>query len=177
MAVDYGRSFEFVVLGRPQPKGSTVSFRSASTGRTVTRSSNPRLAGWERAVALAAIEARVPMLSGPVEIEVYFRFARPKDHYHKGRKYKYIRIGSDNGDLLCGRSPYFAWVNKRNDLDKLLRATFDGMSGVCFEDDSQVVSVIARKIYTQSEECAAIVVRELIEVPGECSQCKQKGGA
>jgi crossover junction endodeoxyribonuclease RusA len=68
-------------------------------------------------------------------------------------------------------------VNKRNDLDKLLRATFDGMSGVCFEDDSQVVSVIARKIYTQSEECAAIVVRELIEVPGECSQCKQKGGA
>jgi crossover junction endodeoxyribonuclease RusA len=166
---DYGKHFKFVVLGRPQPKGSTVSFRSASTGRTVTRSSNPRLAGWERAVALAALEARVPMLSGPVEVEIYFRFARPTDHYHKSRKRGY--------DIFCGRAPFYAWVNKRNDLDKLLRATFDGMSGVCFEDDSQVVSVIARKIYTQSEECAAIVVRELIEAPGECSQCKQKGGA
>jgi crossover junction endodeoxyribonuclease RusA len=166
---DYGKTFEFVVLGRPQPKGSTVSFRSASTGRTVTRSSNPRLAGWERAVALAALEARVPMLSGPVEVEIYFRFARPADHYHKLRKRGY--------DIICGRAPFYAYVNKRNDLDKLLRATFDGMSGVCFKDDSQVVSVIARKVYALSQECAVIVVRELIEDPGDCPQCKKKGGA
>ena len=168
MAGAYGKCFEFVVLGRPQPKGSTVSFRSASTGSTVTRSSNPRLAGWERAVAIAALEARVPMLSGPVEVEIYFRFARPKDHYHRSPKLGYV---------FCGRAPFYAWVNKRNDLDKLLRATFDGMSGVCFEDDSQVVNVKASKVYTQSEECAAIVVRELIEAHGYCPKCKQKGGA
>lgn len=41
---------------------------------------------------------------------------------------------------------------KRPDLDKMLRALFDSMTGVCWRDDSQVVQVSASKRISELDE-------------------------
>lgn len=123
---------EFVVLGNPEPKGSTRAFRAGT--RTVTTSANPRLRGWEALVIEAASEAmgeRSP-LDCPIRVALVFRLARPAGHFGKRG--------------LLPSAPDFP-VGKP-DLDKLVRGVLDGITqaGV-WRDDSRVVAVRAMKVY------------------------------
>jgi Holliday junction resolvase RusA-like endonuclease len=45
----------------------------------------------------------------------------------------------------------------RPDLDNLLKAISDGMNGVVFRDDSQVVEVTARKIYGADPQARVVI--------------------
>lgn len=45
---------------------------------------------------------------------------------------------------------------KKPDLDKLIRATLDSLTGTVFEDDSQVVRVLAEKFYGLPERVEII---------------------
>lgn len=107
----------FIVEGIPAPQGSK---RHVGGGRMVE--SSKRVAPWRAAVAAAAREAEV-FISGPVMINLDFRFPRPKRMKPKDR------------------SP----MVQRPDLDKLIRSTLDGLTGVAFTDDSQVVKITATK--------------------------------
>ena len=49
------------------------------------------------------------------------------------------------------------WKTQRPDLDKLIRALGDSLSGICFEDDSQVAMVYAAKIFGPCEKITAKV--------------------
>ena len=69
-----------------------------------------------------------------VRIVVMFGFERPKKHStSKGLR--------DNAPLYHTSTP---------DTDKLLRALLDSMSGVVFEDDSQVAVIDVRKVYLKA---------------------------
>ena len=120
------RHLDFFVAGQPQPKGSTRAF--VVKGRPIITSSNKNLKQWELRVAHEA-QANVP--SGFCDGEscyhviAYFHFAEPKSHSKK-----------------------FAFMHTtRPDIDKCLRAVLDGLTGICFEDDSQVFWVTADKNY------------------------------
>jgi crossover junction endodeoxyribonuclease RusA len=70
--------------------------------------------------------------TGPVCVEVVFHFKRPASHY-RGK----------SGELREGVPTRFAHGVQRGDLDKLLRAVLDALTGVAFADDRQVVDIHA----------------------------------
>ena len=122
---------EFTIPGEAAPQGSKRAVRLRN-GRTVLLESSKRLKPWRSLVSLCAAEAwQGPPCAGPVEVEVDFDFVRPRSHL------------TTKGALRSG-APAFPG---RIDLDKLLRSVGDGMTGIVYVDDSQIVSIIARKGY------------------------------
>lgn len=127
---------EILVPGQPVPQGSKRVVPTGA-GHRVIAGNESRLLPWRAAVTARAAEVMdgAEALSGPVRIDVLFLFARPLGHFGKGR----------NADALRPSAPYFR--DAKPDLDKLLRAVFDGLSGVVFRDDAQVADVRASKRY------------------------------
>jgi crossover junction endodeoxyribonuclease RusA len=126
------RRVVFDVHGVPAPQGSKTVARTKS-GRSFVRDDNPATAPWRSAVAAAAADATEgEPLTGPVQLDVVFLFPRPRSHYRT------------NGQLKPS-APFHC--PKRPDLDKLLRALGDALSGVALVDDAQIVAVRASKSY------------------------------
>lgn len=133
----------FEVLGLPATKGSVRSFVNRKTGRVVSLSDNPRLKGWEAAVAWSARAAGARPGLEPAVARMEFRLPRPKGHLGKGGAVK------ASAPLVPTTKP---------DIDKLVRAVLDGLTGVAFVDDSQVVEVAASKRYCAEGEAPGVVV-------------------
>ena len=115
------------VDGVPAPKGSARAIKRGGFAVLVASSSDANKRAqksWADAVAWAAKAAMAgsPPLDGPVGVSVTFRMPRPPS----------VRR------MLPEVKP---------DVDKLLRSTFDALSGIAFADDAQVVSVVAVKLY------------------------------
>ena len=88
-------------------------------------SDNPRLKEWRDLVAYTAQQhVRGGQLSGAVTLRVVFQLARPASLPKRVTTH----------------------VTKP-DLDKLVRSVGDSLSGVVYRDDSQVVQILARKVY------------------------------
>ena len=66
----------------------------------------------------------------PVAVRLDFTFTRPKSHV------------TSNGDLRLG---FTAEHLQRPDVDKLSRAVLDALTGIAWQDDSQVISLTATK--------------------------------
>jgi Holliday junction resolvase RusA-like endonuclease len=150
----------FKVLGVAQPKGSTKSFgfirKDRTTGQplrtangnlaigTATTSANPNLAGWETAVRSAAQQQCGGTFFGDtaVRIAIVFFLPRPQSLPRRVKHH-----------------------TKKPDLDKLARAVKDALKGVLWQDDSQVVDLVARKAYASTQPHARILVdyAEVIE--------------
>jgi Holliday junction resolvase RusA-like endonuclease len=126
---------EFTVLGRTATKGSTRSFISRKTGRIVTMADNKSLGGWTQAAKWAAREAGAVVVKKPaaVAVEMAFEFLVPPS----ARK----------------RTEHTV----KPDIDKLIRAVLDALTGICYEDDAQVISVRATKGYGSYEQCRVTV--------------------
>lgn len=140
----------FRVNGKPEPKGSTRSFKPKNSPKIVTTSDNPRLKGWASLVIDAASEAFTgrPVIEGPVRVEVKFVLARNAGHFGSGR----------NAGQLRDSAP--AWPIVKPDLDKLVRGLLDGITqaGV-WRDDSRVVEIRACKEYGDHPG-AIVIIRE-----------------
>ena len=127
----------FVVIARPQPKGSTRAFIPKGWTRAIVTSDNPKNKGWQQMIAeCAALELQrpgcEPFGSGPVVLTARFHLPRPKALQTKAKALRDF--------------PH----TKKPDLDKLTRAVKDALTGVVWTDDSQVVELHATKHY-----CAA----------------------
>lgn len=138
-----------VVLGRPQPAGSKRAFKHPHTGRIMVTDDAKGSRPWKQQVAGAALEHRpVELLTGPLELDVWFIMARPKGHYGSGR----------NSSVVKPSAPPFPTV--KPDTTKLIRAAEDALTGIVWRDDAQIVDQHAHKRYGEPERCE-IVVREL----------------
>jgi crossover junction endodeoxyribonuclease RusA len=71
----------------------------------------------------------LPSFGGPVQVMARFVMSRPRSHFRA------------DGVSVLPRAPRYP----RLDVDKLGRALLDGLTGVCFDDDSQVVWLSAEK--------------------------------
>ena len=123
---------KFTVYGVPEPQGSIRAFLPKGWTRPVLTSDNPHVKSWRQEVAKAAagaVEHLIPRGTA-VYVGIRFQFAPPKS-WRNGQCYK----------------------PTRPDLDKLVRAVLDAMTGIVYEDDAQVAEVNAEKIFEYPEGC------------------------
>lgn len=135
----------FSVLGNPVPQGSMRAF--VVNGRAVLTSSSKNLKEWRNLIAYQANSYLTETMgwgststrlvgffsyAEPVKVAAKFYFVRPKSHLKK------------SGGLTksAPRSKH-----SKPDVDKLARAVLDALTGVFFEDDSQVVFLTVEKLY------------------------------
>lgn len=130
----------FEVRGVPAAQGS-----KRHVGRGIMVESSKKVAPW-RSDVKAAAEAVLPgdwvPLDGAVSVSVAFRFLRPKSVSVKKRRH----------------------MTTTPDLDKTIRSTLDALTAAgVWRDDSQVVSIVARKMYADDEPQGATIVIEKLE--------------
>ena len=146
-------SFTFTVLGKAAPQGSKTY-----KGRGVMVDSCKRLKAWRQLVRKTAKELRPcgwhARLDAPICVSVVFVFARANDQY----------INNTPGpNRLKPDAPQHC-TKRIGDVDKLSRAILDSLSeGVIYNDDAQVIDLIAHKRYANDREqpCAIITVTAL----------------
>jgi crossover junction endodeoxyribonuclease RusA len=136
---------QFTVYGTPQPQGSTKGFvyqdKKSRKMRAAITTDNAKLKPWRQDAYWTALStmraagAKIFDRKTPVAVQILFVFSQPKSA--KNRKFPTVKP----------------------DIDKLERACLDAMTGVCYEDDSQVVSVRKDKAYG-SPERVEITVKE-----------------
>jgi crossover junction endodeoxyribonuclease RusA len=123
-------SLSFVVYGQPIGQGR-ISF--VGKGRAI-HSNHKQLIPWRETVAKTAAAAAARQdwnpLDAPVRLRATFYLPRPK-HHHTTR------------GILRAAAP--TWPAKRPDLDHLLRAIGDALTGIGWHDDSQIVQVRGAK--------------------------------
>lgn len=119
---------QFTVEGDPAPKGSRTMGRTKS-GVTFNRPSSARQKPWESAVATAAVKAMAERgpLEPPYDVTLHVRRRKPK-------------------------RPSWPWPS-REDLDKVVRCTIDGLvKGELLVDDRHVIRLTATEDWVGPEE-------------------------
>lgn len=133
----------FFVPGHPAPQGSKQAFVRGK--RAVLVEVSKRVKPWREAVQDAAITHGCQPIDGPVSVKLTFLMPRPKAMPKKA-------------NLTMIQKP---------DSDKLARAVLDALTGVCFDDDSQVTRllVVKRRAGTSEEPGVMILVEPGEEIP------------
>lgn len=119
------------VPGTPATQGSAKAF--INRGRPVITHDNRKTIPWRNTIAHCAMQEMHGRYAGhrvPVHVDIAFTFPRPASHL-----------------LVSGVPRKSAPAYPRLDLDKLVRAVFDGLTGVAWHDDSQVADLTAGKDY------------------------------
>ncbi|ASR85272.1 RusA-like Holliday junction resolvase [Mycobacterium phage SirPhilip] len=152
-----GRQLRMFVPGKPAPQGSK-DFKGfakpkpgESRGKAILVESSPYVGPWRERIALAAadamLQAGLPVLDHPpgssadrrypVTTSLTFVMPRPS--------------GTPKS--------YTPPAVKRPDLDKLARAVLDGLTDVCWIDDSQVDDMHCRKVLAEVAQQPGLHVR------------------
>jgi crossover junction endodeoxyribonuclease RusA len=131
------KAVTFRVDGTPAPKGSTRAF--VIKGRAVTTEANKHTRPWAALVKDAARESAGPSIvfarGVPVCLKAVFTLPRP-----------------------ASLPKRVADHTKKPDLDKLARAIKDALTGIVWQDDSQVTALVIAKRYAAAEERAGVNV-------------------
>lgn len=147
-----GTPWRFEVVGKPEPQGSWIAFISRTTGKAMAKPRNEKvLYAWREQVALTARalrprwvrEAGAEGVDRPVAMSLVFVRSRGDDYLADGHTLK----------KGAARFPDTA-----PDIDKLVRAILDGLTGVAFVNDSRVVSLTATKRFAERGEAEKVEV-------------------
>jgi crossover junction endodeoxyribonuclease RusA len=125
----------FTVPGVPRPQGSKRGIVNRWSGKVAMVEQSTKVGPWRESIGKIARSEIGVRITGPVTIEAAFVFRPPV---------KSGRVGPHT------QTP---------DLDKLLRAVLDALTGIAFEDDKQVACLVGRKRWG-SEEGVQITVGE-----------------
>jgi crossover junction endodeoxyribonuclease RusA len=132
------------IRGIPVTQGSMRAMVSPK-GRAFCRPQNALgLAQWRADIAAAVLADLSTPLADWFRLDLEFRFPRPPSHYTK------------KGAIKKG-APW----RPRKDLDKLLRATFDALTGVLYRDDYQVCEGSQTKIYV-NDGAQGLLIRAML---------------
>jgi len=144
-------SLTFTVYGVPQPQGSIKAFMPKGCTRPILTSDNAKLKPWRQQItgtALAAVEPqKFCKITRPfaVELHLAFFFDKPKS----------VRAADKT---------------TKPDLDKLERGVCDALTGVAYDDDSQVTRV------TKSKDFGSPARTEIFVTNAEQRAVKPTGG-
>lgn len=133
----------FVISGVPIAKGRPRLTTRSGFARAYTPEKTRRFEAVVADQARAAI-GPVDPYAGPVELEAHFFIPVPKSWPKRDK------VAALAGDLRPQGKP---------DLDNYLKAVADGMNGVVYADDCQIVSVRITKRYGE-EPGVAVTVRQ-----------------
>lgn len=110
------------MIGTPIPQGSKTAY--VRGGRAVLVEANKKLPDWRKAVIEAASEAfSGELFDKPVKVDITFFMPRP------------------------AKPKWLQYPASKPDLDKLVRAVFDALTGIVWVDDALAVEVTARKLW------------------------------
>ena len=136
-------SISFFVMGEPKPKGSKRAF--VVNGRAIV-TEGKSTKSWEATIRTVIGTMNVTMLHGPVEVELVFYLPTPASRMPKIKSKDYWK-----------RHPV---PDGKPDLDKCVRAVFDAMNKVLFEDDARVIRLVAEKRFSAERPGVQVTVRE-----------------
>ena len=121
----------FVVPGEPQGKGRA---RATKTGRMYTPT---KTKAYETQVAWLARDAMgvMPAYGGPLRLRIEAVHGVPPSWPKKRRE-----------AAIAGETAH----TSRPDISNIVKAIEDGMNGVVYRDDSQIVLLVARKRYGEN---------------------------
>lgn len=133
---------KFEVLGKPEPAGSKKGIPYAVAGhcRCNVIDDNDKAQDWKDSVGVMAKAAMkrdgIDMVDGfPVAVHFAFVVTRPKGDHRRGRNAGRLRDGAP------------IYPIKIPDVLKLARAVEDGMTGIVYRDDAQIVDEVLTKRY------------------------------
>ena len=132
----------FTIPGNPVGKGRPRVSRRGGFARMYTPE---KTASYESLVAMAGAEAMAmrPLLDGAVAVTLDIRVPVPASWSKKKQ------AAALAGTVLPTTKP---------DIDNVEKAIFDGLNGVTWKDDVQVVSVNKRKRYSDTPGVEVLVV-------------------
>lgn len=122
----------FRVDGLPASQGSLRAF--VVKGRPVVTHDSSRTRPWREAVKYAALQARgdrAPSSDRPLVLQLQFRLPKPAGYATRTPRQR----------------ARWLWPWRKPDLDKLVRAVLDALTGILFSDDAQIVRIEAEKAY------------------------------
>ena len=133
---------DFIVDGKPQGKQRPRFSRISKTVYTPTKT-----AKYEKQIAEAYTESggKCTPADCYVSVSVSAFFPVPKSYSKKKREDCLERI---------------LRPDKKPDMDNILKVVLDALNKVAYEDDKQVVELIGRKYYTESDGFLWISVSE-----------------
>ena len=122
-----------VVPGTPLPqKRHRSSFRSGKI-----RNYDPSAKDKKKFKVIAGVLAPRSALKGDISLNVTFYMPRPKTHRRTG---KYSKLLKKDAPL---------WHSIKPDIDNLVKFVMDALQGILWEDDCKIVSLEARKLYSE----------------------------
>jgi Holliday junction resolvase RusA-like endonuclease len=135
------KSITFLVTGAPIPQ-PRPRFRSIPMGKGKARAqaytpAKHKVTVWRKKVAACLARMNLTPTTEPVRVQLNFFIKRPKAHFGTG----------GNEGRLRDSAPEFPVTKSTGDIDNLVKAVLDEMNGVVFEDDAQVLHLIATKRY------------------------------
>lgn len=159
--------FQLIIHGKAVPSGSKTAYVNQYTGKAHVVDTCKEKANWQNFVRIQA-QAEAARLgikpkNGQFHLAITFNFKRPKSHFGTGK----------NAGILKDSAPQYH--TQKPDCTKLTRCTEDALQGICWTDDSQVVSQGIVKLWHDTEDFVVIQVCEVISV-GEawyCATCKK----
>lgn len=123
-------------MAKGSAKGFVVKDKSSGKHRAIiTQDNREKQKPWASSISHTAHEKGVRMIIGPVLITLAFYMPRPKSHFGTGK----------NAAALKNGAAYYH--TSTPDLDKLVRCVIDALTGIAWNDDSQVGLIRARKVY------------------------------
>lgn len=134
----------FTVPGQPQGKGRARIGRVGAHSRMFTPAKTVAYEGLIAHAAQIAMAGR-PMLEGAVVVEMFIACQVPASWSLKKQRM-----------ALAGE----VFPTTKPDVDNVEKAVFDGLNGVLWKDDVQVVDVVKSKRYAATP-CVRVEVREL----------------
>lgn len=133
MGVEVMAAISFTVPGEPVAKGRARAFVRNGHVAHYTPEKTARYENLVRLAAQQAMAGRLP-IEGAVNLTVVAYLGIPVSWSLK--KQRAAAVGE-------------VFPTKKPDLDNILKAIKDGMNGVAWRDDAQVVQVVASKDYGQ----------------------------
>ena len=145
-------SIAFTVFGKPAQMGSKKAFFRPGMKRAVIVDDNSaKRKQWSGAFADKAAETMggAELMHEPIEVHLDFFFARPASHFGSGKNAGRLK---DSAPGMHCQTP---------DIDKLVRAALDSMTGTVYRDDKQVVNLAATRSWTQEQERCEVSVKRI----------------
>lgn len=139
---------QFTIPGPATPKGRPRFAQRGGFVSTYTPAATRDYEAAVRAVAVLAM-AGTPASARPIEVMMEIRMPIPASWSKKKR------LAASTGAIRHTGRP---------DLDNLAKAPLDACNGVCWVDDSQIVTLTVRKLY-HAVPCVVVAVREVAGDP------------
>ena len=135
-----------VVPGRPVAQGSMRSFGP----RSVVPSNQQQLMHFRMSVLEVWHREGGDVYGGPIDLQCDFVFERPNTHYLPVNRKRATRMLRPDAPESYTRTP---------DVDKMIRAVADALTGHAYTDDAQCVRMSGMKRWASDVEQAHTFIR------------------